>query len=142
MLFYFTKVYTLTHFTNIYMVDFSKLPIELINIIINYTDIVVYRNGKYLNRIPKNDKRYNIFKQKRLPIWFGPNTWTFYFKFYDNVDKRALAMIHMYNPTNNKHYLTKREIIKYDDGSVITETETSYIFDSQGECCKLVNYTM
>ena len=42
------------------MVDFSQLPIELINIIINYTDVVVYRNGKYLNRIQKNDKRYGL----------------------------------------------------------------------------------
>ena len=45
------------------MVDFSQLPIELINIIINYTDVVVYRNGKYLNRIQKNDKRSPIRRQ-------------------------------------------------------------------------------
>jgi hypothetical protein len=32
---------------------FKNLPDELIHMIINYTDVVVYRHGKYINRIKK-----------------------------------------------------------------------------------------
>lgn len=124
------------------MVDFSKLPDELIHIIINYTDVIVYRHGKYLNRIAKDDNRYNIIKKRRLPIWFGPNHWMFYFRFYDNFDKRGLAMDHKYNPNNNHHYLSKREMIKHDDGSIRVEDQTDYVFDLQGRCREIVNYTM
>jgi hypothetical protein len=123
------------------MIDFSKLPIELINIIINYTDIVVYRNRKYLNRIPKDDKRYNIIKTRKLPICIGNNRCIFYFRFYTNSDKRVLEIEHKYNPNNNYHYLIKREIIKHDYGSII-ENQTDYIFDLQGKCRKIVNYMM
>jgi hypothetical protein len=124
------------------MVDFSKLPDELIHIIINYTDIVVYRHGKYLNRIPKDDKRYNIIQKRRLPIWFSKNHWMFIFRFYDNVDKRAFEMEHIYNPRNNHHYLSKKELIKYDDGSIGVDKQTDYIFDLQGACRQIVNYEM
>lgn len=123
------------------MVDFSKLPVEIINIIINYTDVVVYRYGKYLNRISKDDKRYKIIKTRRLPIWFSDNRWTFYFRFH-NIEKRDLAMDHLYNPNNNRHYLTKRELIRCKDGSIRTEKQTEYTFDIQGECHQIVNYTM
>lgn len=36
---------------------FMYLPDVLIHKILNYTNIVVYRNGKYINRINKLDKR-------------------------------------------------------------------------------------
>lgn len=124
------------------MVDFSKLPDELIQIIINYTGIVVFRHGKYLDRISKDDYRYNIINRRRLPIWFGQTRWTFYFKFYDNIDKRAIAMEHEHDKNNNHHYLTQRECIKYDDGSISTKTQARYIFDLNGECRKIINYTM
>lgn len=122
------------------MTDFSKLPIELINIIINYTDIVVYRNGKYLNRIKKDDNRYNIIK-KKMPIWVNINKWTFYFIINNNFYKKRLAIQHTYNPNNNFHYLTNREYITLNDGSVIA-FKTNYIFDLNGECHKIVNYVM
>jgi len=124
------------------MVDFSQLPIELINIIINYTDVVVYRNGKYLNRIQKNDKRYDVIKKRQLPVWFGPNRRIFYFRFFNNIDKRILAMEHTYNPNNKRHFLSKKDIIKHDDGSLMVKDQTQYIFDLQGECRELIDYTM
>ena len=124
------------------MVDFSKLPDVLIQIIINYTDIVVYRHGKYLNRISKDDKRYNIIKNRRLPIWFSQNRWMFMFRFYHNVDKRAFSMEHIYKPAIKHHYLIKKEFIKNDDDTIRVENQTDYIFDSQGECRQIVNYEM
>ena len=33
--------------------NFRNLPDEIIHIIINYTDVIVYRYGKYINRLKK-----------------------------------------------------------------------------------------
>lgn len=53
---------------------FKKLPDELINIIINYTDVIVYRHGKYINRIRKNDKKYLVLYDIPKPIYIRNNT--------------------------------------------------------------------
>jgi hypothetical protein len=52
---------------------FSNLPDVLIHKIINYSDVLTYRNGKYINRINKNDKRYNLLKKITRPIFIGNN---------------------------------------------------------------------
>jgi hypothetical protein len=38
------------------------LPLELVHKIINYTGVVTFYKGKYYNRIPKDDPRYNMLK--------------------------------------------------------------------------------
>jgi hypothetical protein len=48
---------------------FKYLPDELIDIIINYTDKIAYRHGKYINRIDKKDKRYVLIKSIPKPIF-------------------------------------------------------------------------
>ena len=60
----------------------------------------------------------------------------------DSMDKRGLAMEHKYDPDSNSHYLSEREMIKYDDGIIQIRKQTNYIFDLQGECRKLINYSM
>ena len=49
----------------------NKLPIELINKIINYTNVVAFRNGKYINRIPKTDARYAMLRNLVKPVKLG-----------------------------------------------------------------------
>jgi hypothetical protein len=39
---------------------YSNLPIDVIYHILLYTGIVKFRNGKYMNQIPKTDVRYKI----------------------------------------------------------------------------------
>ena len=64
---------------NISLIEkFKELPKELINLIINYTDIVVYRNGKYMNRINLSDFRYNLLKKISRPVFIGKNKIFFY----------------------------------------------------------------
>jgi hypothetical protein len=38
----------------------SFIPEELLHIILAYDGRIKYKNGKYVNIIHKNDKRYNI----------------------------------------------------------------------------------
>ena len=45
------------------MKDFEKLPMELIDIILNYNGSIKLRNGVYINQIPRNDTRYELLKQ-------------------------------------------------------------------------------
>lgn len=52
---------------------FMYLPDVLIHKILNYTNIMVYRNGKYINRINKLDKRYFYINRIPRPIKVGPN---------------------------------------------------------------------
>jgi hypothetical protein len=48
---------------------FKDLPDELIIIIINYTNVVVYRNGKYIDRLKKNYERDVLLKRIPRPIY-------------------------------------------------------------------------
>ena len=49
----------------------KKLPIELVNKIINYTGVVSFRNGKYINRIKNSDERYKILARIPKPMKVG-----------------------------------------------------------------------
>ena len=44
------------------------LPKEVINIIFEYSGIIKYRNGKYMNQILNNDVRYHILTTIPKPV--------------------------------------------------------------------------
>ena len=115
------------------MADFSKLPIELINIIINYTDVVIYRDGKYINRIKQDDERYNIIDKRRIkPIKVGNLKQLFKFTFHNGIEKRYLIFEQIYNPNSNKHYLINKSIVKTYDNLSTTVEYSQYVYDSNG----------
>jgi hypothetical protein len=47
---------------------FSYLPLDLVNMILEYVNVITYRNGKYIDRIDKKDLRYNIIMKIKRPI--------------------------------------------------------------------------
>lgn len=47
---------------------FSCLPLDLVNMILEYVNVITYRNGKYIDRIDKKDLRYNILMKIQRPI--------------------------------------------------------------------------
>lgn len=63
----------------------NQLPIEIINNIINFTDKIIYRHGKYMNRIDKHDYRYLLLKNIPRPIKIGP--WKIQIKLFVYVNK-------------------------------------------------------
>ena len=99
------------------MLCFSKLPIDLINIIISYNDTIVLRNGKYIDRINKLDPRYKIVNQRKIPIWFDKNRWMFYFKIFNGFENRGFCFEHRYEMNNDLHYFTKLVIFNNKNGS-------------------------
>lgn len=50
---------------------FKEFPNDIINYIINFTDVIVCRNGKYINRINKSDNRYIMLKRLPKPVRVG-----------------------------------------------------------------------
>lgn len=46
----------------------NRLPLPLIHIILNYTDVVVYRHGKYINRISNTDERRDLLRKIPRPV--------------------------------------------------------------------------
>ena len=106
---------------------FKYLPDELIQKIINYTDIVSYRHGKYINRINKNDNRYNLLKKITRPIFIGRNKILLRLINYDMVGyfieyefKNDIIVLNV--------RVFYRELDGYDKYFTIKSNET-YIFD-------------
>jgi hypothetical protein len=54
--------------SNVLLSIYKYLPTVLIHKIIHYTDVIVYRHGKYINRIDKNDERYRVLQPIPKPI--------------------------------------------------------------------------
>ncbi len=50
------------------MMNIQHLPRDIAHLILQYDGQIVYRNGKYMNRIPKTDGRYAmLLTQRPLP---------------------------------------------------------------------------
>lgn len=44
------------------------LPTDILHHILEYDDSIVFRNGKYMNRISKDDVRYSLLKSIPMPV--------------------------------------------------------------------------
>lgn len=111
---------------------FSKLPKEIINFILEYSDVVVYRNGVYINRINKGDNRYNIIRAIRMPIigYSMTNLQLF------NISSNLFIYLSYYYGENNK------TTIVYNFINSKTNKKTSYNVSNDGKIWKTVNYNM
>ena len=43
---------------------FKNTPLDVVIQIVEYSGIMKYRNGKFMNQLLKNDERYNVLIQK------------------------------------------------------------------------------
>ena len=114
---------------------FKYLPDEIIHIIINYTNIVVYRHGKYINRIKKNNDIDFLIKRIPRPIHIGSrvilrlnNNLIGYFIEYD-IQNRFIKV-------NIKFFY--RQIDGFDKYFDIKSNDT-YIFDINNKWSKIIN---
>jgi len=94
---------------------FAKLPDVLIHYIINYTNVITFRNGKYIDKINMNDERYNIISKITRPI---------------NIQNRMIYL-YMINVDTKIGYILKytmnNKIILLDIGTV-NDIEQGYLY--------------
>jgi hypothetical protein len=119
---------------------FKYLPDELIHIIINYTNVLVYRNGKYIDRINKNDYRYILLKKIPRPICVGRHKVLLrlmscnmmgYFIEYNMQEKLIKVNIRFF-------YREMEGLDKYFD----IKSNKTYIFDIDNNWSSIINYLM
>ena len=124
---------------NISLIEkFKELPKELINLIINYTDIVVYRNGKYMNRINLSDFKYNLLKKISRPVFIGKNKILLKLINIDLVGYFLLYDVReLYIKLNIRFFI--REIDGFDSYYNIKSNNT-YILDSNNRWCKIFRF--
>ena len=126
----------------------DKLPIELKNKIINYTNVVTFFKGKYYNKIPLNDERYEMLKKViKLP------------KITLNKDEYRNTIIRNLKKDIGESYNTPRysiilnifknnvgDIIKYElsvrKGYGQQYFRNSYIFTKENKWAKIIEYDM
>ena len=127
---------------------FNKLSIELINKIINYTDVIVLRNGVYMDRISKMDKRYLLLEKIPRPIKIlnGLNNYLVCIRIFNYNVTTPYGYILTYGITNNTTlYLSVNFCYKIIDGFdryIKPKTKDKYIFDSNSVWRKVVYYQM
>ncbi len=126
--------------TNNLIEKFKYLPDELIHIIINYTDVLVYRHGKYINRLNKADERYNLVTRIQRPITHGlhkvlirltDNDYNGYFLSYDMSEKLIKLNVRFFN----------RGIDGFDKYYEI-KSNVTYLFDTNNKWSKIIHYLM
>lgn len=120
--------------------NFKYLPNDIVQNIVNYTDVIVYRYGKYINRIKKNDIRIILLTRIPRPIYNG----------YHKILLRLLSC-------NNKgyfleyymcNYITRvniRFFIKEKDGInnyYDIKSDETYILDGNNRWSRILDYTM
>jgi hypothetical protein len=122
---------------------FKHLPDELIHIIVNYTDVIVYRYGKYINRINNADKRYKMLTNIPKPMKSGTNRILIKLINKNDIYKEGYILEytigHIYIKINIK-------FVNYDydgfDRYISIKSCYQYIFDANSNWCKLINYSM
>ena len=118
---------------------FKCLPDELIEKIVNYTDVLVFRNGKYINRLVKTDYRYKLLNNISKPIYSNLTT---ILRLINNDKKGYLIQYDIKDKflrANVKFFY--RDTDGFDKYFRIASNKT-YIFDSNNLWNKEVIYSM
>lgn len=122
---------------------FKYLPDVLVHKIINYTDIVVYRNGKYIDRFNKLDKRYFLIDRIPRPIKVGQNK-VILRLMNGNYDYMSGYLLE-YNFKDNYIKLHIKFVVRELDGfdryyNIISDN--TYIFNINNRWVRLINYSV
>jgi hypothetical protein len=122
---------------------FNKLSSDLIDKILSYDNILILRNGKYMNIIPKHDKRYKLLERLPRPIKIYSSSYNYIYsiRLFNFNDYIPYGYILTYNIINkNIFYLSIKfsyrvfeKFIKYNK----TKTKDVYIIDYDSQWKKI-----
>ncbi len=121
---------------------FKNLPDELIHHIINYTNVLVYRHGKYINRLKKTDKRLKILENIPKPIKIG--SYRFLLRLVNKQESNKPGyfieyIIGFYIKINIKFVTCE---IDGFDRYIEAKTFSQYIFDANSNWSQIIHYSM
>jgi|694.fasta_scaffold10522_7 hypothetical protein len=122
---------------------FKKLPDVLINKILDYTDIIVFRYGKHMNRINKNDIRYILIKNIPRPMRVGENKILLKLLNYKYVEYYGYLIYYILNDNHiiiDVKFIIRKTMCyeKYFD----IKWRSKYIFDKNSRYSKLIDYSL
>jgi len=67
----------------------EHLPLDICNLILEFHGYHIYRNGKYMKRLHKNDMRYNVLKQIAIAKKNSFNSYDI--SFWKNITDQTIA---------------------------------------------------
>jgi len=84
----------------------DKLPIDVVNHILDYTGKIKHRNGKYINQILRNDERYNLLKSIKEKTFLKMNleNGIIFYKTSVEISNYSIAIIQNYPNLNDVYY--------------------------------------
>ena len=121
---------------------FTMLPDVLIHKIINYTNIITYRNGKYIDRIPKNDNRYKVIETIPRPIKVGSNKVLLRLMNYSYYEPHGYFIEYIFD---NYIKATLKFVIRTTDvfdKCFIVKSNIKLIYDANNNWSRIINYSM
>ena len=92
----------------------KEFPIDVIHRILDYLGTIIYRHGKYMNRLSKDDSRYILVSMIKRPIRISENRYMLWLRKSRN-DTFVVVLEYLHNNSEKKHYLTLNIIHKNSD---------------------------
>lgn len=120
---------------------FSKLPDVLLQQIINYTDIIVYRHGKYINRLTHDDVRYILLSKIPKPLKLGPRLILLKLVNYKYNNPIGYCIIYKFE-SDSSIKISIKFFKKQNTGVYVEKSYTTYIQDINNNMSKLIPYTI
>jgi hypothetical protein len=120
---------------------FQKIPRDILHVILSYYGEIVYRHGKYLNRISKNDPRLQLYRPMIHTVSdtslsdYVCSTSTVYFEkrvpfILDHLRNRGwtlfLAGVNKFHTNDTKSFRLKLYVSNYKNGINPTTIVTSF----------------
>jgi hypothetical protein len=120
---------------------FSKLPDVLLQQIINYTDIIVYRHGKYINRLTKDDVRYILLSKIPKPLKLGSRLILLKLINYKSDNQIGYFIMYKFESVSSIK-ISIKFFKKRNTGVYVEKSHATYIQDMNNNMSKLISYTM
>ena len=121
---------------------FKNLPDELIHHIINYTDVVVYRHGKYINRLNNYDQRYKLLMNIPIPIKIGSQRIMLKLINCNQSNKHGYFIEYIFGffiKINIKFVSYEKDVF---DRYIQVKSFTQYVFDADSNWSRIIYYSM